>query len=198
MVRKSMILTLLGILFFFNTAFSGDKYVIDPSHGYIGFAVRHMVINLVKGDFKNYTAAFTFDEQDVSRSSASAVIHVASIDTRNEERDTHLRGPDFFDEKNYPTITFHSEKIEKRGDKEYVAIGILRMRGISKKINLPFTIVGKIKDPWGKTRLGIESVFTVNRLDYGVSWDKKMEGGALMVGHKVKIEMNFEMIKVEN
>ena len=101
MVRKSIILTLLGILFFFNTAFSGDKYVIDPSHGYIGFAVRHMVINLVKGDFKVYTAAFTFDEQDVSRSSASAVIHVGSIDTRNKERDTHLRGPDFFDAKKY-------------------------------------------------------------------------------------------------
>jgi polyisoprenoid-binding protein YceI len=164
----------------------------------MGFAIRHLVINKVKGDFKDYTATFNLDERDISGSSASAVIQVASIDTGVEQRDNDLRSPNFFDVKKYPTITFQSKRFEKRGEKEYVVIGTLTMHGVSKEIHMPFTIVGKVKDPWGKTRIGIESEFTLNRLDYGIGWNKKTADGGLVVGHTVDIEMNFEMIKVEN
>lgn len=198
MNRKSIVLTLFGILFFLNTAFSADKYVNDPSHTSIGFAIRHLVINKVKGYFHDRSATFNFDEQDISRSSASAVIQVASIDTGVEQRDSDLRSPNFFDVKKYPTITFQSKRFEKRGEKEYVVIGTLTMHGVSKEIHMSFTIVGKMKDPWGKIRIGIESEFTLNRLDYGVGWNKKTADGGLVVGHTVDIEMNFEMIKVEN
>jgi polyisoprenoid-binding protein YceI len=198
MNRKSIILTVFGILFFFNGAFGADKYVIDPAHTSMGFAIRHLVINKVKGDFKDYTATFNLDERDISGSSASAVIQVASIDTGVEQRDNDLRSPNFFDVKKYPTITFQSKRFEKRGEKEYVVIGTLTMHGVSKEIHMPFTIVGKVKDPWGKTRIGIESEFTLNRLDYGIGWNKKTADGGLVVGHTVDIEMNFEMIKVEN
>jgi polyisoprenoid-binding protein YceI len=198
MNRKSIIFTVFGILFFFNGAFGADKYVIDPAHTSMGFAIRHLVINKVKGDFKDYTATFNLDERDISGSSASAVIQVASIDTGVEQRDNDLRSPNFFDVKKYPTITFQSKRFEKRGEKEYVVIGTLTMHGVSKEIHMPFTIVGKVKDPWGKTRIGIESEFTLNRLDYGIGWNKKTADGGLVVGHTVDIEMNFEMIKVEN
>jgi polyisoprenoid-binding protein YceI len=198
MNKKSILLMSLGILFFSDMAVGADKYVIDPSHTSIGFSIRHMVINKVKGDFKDYTANFIYDEQNISRSSVSAVIQVASIDTGNEERDQHLRSPDFFDVKRFPAITFRSNKIEKTGDKEFLATGTLEMHGVVKEIGLRFTIVGKVKDPWGKTRMGVESEYTLNRLDYGLSWEKRMEDGGLVVGHAVKIEMNFEMIKMEH
>jgi polyisoprenoid-binding protein YceI len=194
MARKYAILAIFTSFFVSTSAFGAEKYVIDPSHASIGFSIRHMVINKVKGDFRNYTAEFLHDEQDISQSSASAVVYAASIDTGQPERDQHLRSPEFFDVEKYPTITFQSKKIEKVGDKDYTAVGTLTMHGVSKEISMPFTIVGKIKDPWGKIRVGIESQFTLNRLDYGLAWDKKMEDGGFMVGHKVSIELNFEMI----
>jgi polyisoprenoid-binding protein YceI len=197
MITKYAILVIFASLFVFTWTYGAEKYVIDPSHASIGFSIRHMVISKVKGQFRRYTAEFLRNEQDSSKSSASAVVYVESIDTGQPERDKHLRSPEFFDVEKYPTITFQSNQIEKLGEKDYVAVGTLTMHGVSKEIRLPFTILGSIKDPWGKTRVGIESQLSLNRLDYGLAWDKRMEDGGLMVGHTVNVELNFEMIRVE-
>jgi len=121
-------------------------------------------------------------------------IKTASIDTGNADRDNHLRSPDFFDAAKYPEITFASTRIEKRGD-EYVCIGTLTIRGVSREVAIPFRILGVVRDQRGNTRLGVEAGLTINRLDYGVSWSRALEGGGLVVGNDVKIELNVQAIK---
>lgn len=179
-----------------GVSYSADVYKIDKAHSRIGFSVKHMVISTVRGEFSEYDASVVFDEKDVTKSTLEGTIKVASINTNNERRDGHLKGADFFDVENYPEIKFKSSKVEKKGDK-YVMHGDITMRGVTKHIDIPFTIVGTVTDPGGNIRIGIEAELTINRKDFGVSWHKTLDNGGLVVSDEVKIELFFEGIKVK-
>lgn len=175
---------------------AADTFAIDKTHSSILFAVKHMVISKVKGEFVDYAGTIQYDAADVTKSSVEVTIKTASIDTKDEKRDEHLRNPDFFDAEKFPEITFESKRVEKSKD-GFVAIGDLTMHGVTKEITIPFEITGVIKDPWGNTRMGVSAELELNRQDYGVSWSQKMDAGGLIVGDDVEIEIEIEAIKAK-
>lgn len=190
---KQVMAAMVFSLIFTGFAYSAEKYVIDDAHTYIGFSVRHMMVSNVKGKFKEFTGTFIIDENDMSKCVADVTVQVASIDTDNEKRDTHLKSADFFDAEQFPTMTFKSKKLKKT-KKGYVATGDLTIHGVTKEVQIPFTAV-KMTDPMGKTRGGLEAEFKVNRLDFGVKWNKFLDKGGLTVGNDVKIELQVEAVK---
>ncbi len=169
-----------------------ETYVIDKSHAEIGFAVQHLVISKVKGKFNDFNGTLVLDDQGKFKS-ADAEVKVSSIDTGNSKRDDHLRSADFFDIEKYPVITYKIEKVEKRDGKD-VMIGPFTMHGVTKELVLPFTLNGPITDPWGKKRLGIEAGTIINRTEYGLTWNKVIEAGGVMVGEEVEISVNCEAV----
>ncbi|GAB4378868.1 MAG: YceI family protein [Calditrichia bacterium] len=173
---------------------AADKFTADPAHTHIGFSVKHMVITNVKGHFKDFSVEFLHDANNLKNWSVKAIIKTASIDTDNERRDNHLRSSDFLAVEEYPEITFVSDNFEKTDD-GYVAHGTLTIRGVSKSVELPFKILGIIKDMQGNVRMGIEAGLTINRMDYGVSWDKRLDTGGLVAGNEVNIDINAELIQ---
>ena len=175
-------------------AFGADIYQVDSQHTTVGFSIRHMVINNVKGSFKNFTGTIEYDGKDPLTIKASGTIKVASLDTGIQGRDEHLRGPDFLDATQYPDISFQSERVEKQGN-GYALIGKFTMHGVTKEVTLPFTVSGPVVDPWGNTRIGIETGATLNRQDYGINWNKTLDNGGLLVGNEVKAEINAEAVK---
>jgi polyisoprenoid-binding protein YceI len=176
-------------------AFGGTMFRSDPGHSSATFTVRHMLVTNVPGRFKEMTVMVDYDEADVTKSSVKAVIKTGSIDTDHARRDDDLRSANFFDAANHPEITFESKRIEKRGD-NFVAIGPLTMRGVSKEIELPFEILGKIKDQRGRARMGVHAAITIDRFEWGIAWNRLLEGGGAVVGREVKIELNLELIEV--
>jgi polyisoprenoid-binding protein YceI len=175
-------------------ALAADKYALDHAHTTVGFSVKHMVITSVKGTFGEFDGTIEFDEEDLTKTSASGAIQVASIDTNNEKRDAHLTSGDFFDAEKHPEILFASKKVESRKD-GHVMIGDMTIRGVTKEIEIPFELVGKITDPMGNVRIGLRATAEINRQDFGVSWSKTLDGGGLVVGDRVKIELDIEAIK---
>jgi len=173
-------------------SFSAEKYVADKAHSNIGFEVKHLVFTTVPGKFKDYQVEFVFDQNDLSNSSINAAIKTASIDTDNEKRDNHLVSADFFDAEQHPEITFMSKEIMKSDD-GYVAKGTLTMRGVSREIELPFKILGTMKDPWGNNKMGVESELTINRQDYNVNWNKTLDAGGVLVSNDVKIKLELQL-----
>jgi polyisoprenoid-binding protein YceI len=176
-----------------GSAWAAEKYTIDPAHCHIGFSIRHLVINNIRGRFTDYTGAIVFDEQDVSKSSVEITIKAESINTDVKPRDEHLRGSDFFEVAKYPDITFKSTRVEKRGA-GYIAIGVFTMHGVSKEIALPFKVNGK-SNFQGSTHLGVEASLTINRRDFGMTWNATLDTGGLVVGNEVNIELNIEAVK---
>ena len=177
-------------------AVAADRYQIDPVHSYVGFAVRHMSVSWVKGEFKEFSGDILYDAEDISRSSVSVTIKTASLDTRNERRNNHLKSADFFHVEQFPEITFQSKRVEQRGD-AYVALGDLTIRGVTKEIELPFTLAGPVTAAGGRPRLGAEAAATLNRLDFQVSWNRFLEGAGLVVGDEARIEIQVEAIGPE-
>ena len=196
MFTKKLTGLILAGLLMIGSAFAGDQYMIDKAHTRVGFAVKHMVLSTVRGDFKEYSGKIYFDENDVTKSTVEGTIQVASINTEDEKRDKHLLSPDFFDVKKYPEITFKSKKIQKQS-KNYVMIADLTMHGVTKEVQVPFKVLGIINDPMGNKRIGIEAKFKINRKDYGVSWSKTMDNGGLVVSDDVTIELAFEGVKMK-
>ena len=176
-----------------STGAAADKFIIDKTHSSVQFSVSHMVISKIKGEFGDYTGSIVYDDKDITKSSVNVTIKVASIDTKDEKRDEHLRNTDFFDASTYPEITFKSKRVEKSGD-GFVAIGDLTMRGVTKEISMPFTVAGVITDPWGNTRMGASATLKLNRQDYGISFSQKLDNGGLMVGDNVDIEIEIEAV----
>jgi polyisoprenoid-binding protein YceI len=167
---------------------------LDPAHTQSTFAVRHLVISTVRGEFKKTTGTARIDDQDPSKSSVDVTIDAASIHTREDKRDDHLRSPDFFDVAKYPTITFKSTKVEKLGGDKYKVTGDLTMRGTTKPVVLDTTLTSEIKDPMGNARRGAQATTKVNRRDYGLNWSKMIEAGPV-VGDEITIEINAELVK---
>lgn len=172
------------------------EWEIDPSHSSIEFAVKHMMISTVKGEFKKYTATIHFDETKPEQAKFTAEIDVNSIDTRNDQRDQHLKSADFFDSEKYPKMTFVSKQVTKLNGNKYKVVGDLTIRGITKEVVLEgqgFSPV--LKNPWGKMVTAVAASTTINRKDFGLTWNTMLETGGVLVGEEVKIELNLELIK---
>lgn len=172
-----------------------DVYKIDPAHTTVGFSVAHLVINEVKGRFKDLEGTITVDSKSANKlTGITGSIQAKSIDTGIEKRDEHLRSADFFAVDKFPTITFTSKRIEHRGSKNVVH-GTFTMHGVSRDITIPVIIKGPIQDPWGATRIGLKANLTLDRKDYGLTWNKALEAGGVMVGEEIEIEINAEAVK---
>ena len=167
---------------------------IDPSHTQATFTVRHMVISNVKGEFQSTKGVVKIDDKDLAKSTVDVTIDAASIHTREDKRDAHLRSPDFFDVERYPTITFKSTKVEKAGGDRYKVTGDLTMHGVTKPVVLDAALTPEVKGMMGEVRRGAQATTRVNRQDYGLKWNKTIEAGPL-VGDDVAIEINAELIK---
>ena len=170
---------------------------LDPVHTHIGFSVKHMMVTTVRGQFRAYRGAVRLDPKDFSRSSFEGEIDVASIDTGVADRDNHLRSNDFFDAPNHPKIKFKSSRIEAKGEGEYVVHGDITIRGVTKPIALDVEFHGTSKNPYGKTVAGLTASGSINRKDFGVSFNALLETGGVAVGEKVKLEVEVEVVYVE-
>jgi polyisoprenoid-binding protein YceI len=174
---------------------TGD-YQLDPAHTRIGFVARHAMVTKVRGTFKDFDATVHLDAADPSRSSARLTLKVDSIDTGQEQRDAHLRNADFFDVPNHPEIVFESTSVEKLTDAEFRLTGDLTIKGVTKPVTVDFEYIGSAKDPFGNMRAGFEGKATVNRKDWGLSWNAALETGGFLVSDKIVLEFDLSALKL--
>lgn len=174
------------------------SWVIDSVHSHIGFSVKHMMVATVRGQFKSYSGNVRLDPKDFTKSQFEGEIDVASITTENADRDKHLRTNDFFDAENHPKITFKSSRIELKDAGEYTVHGDLTIRGVTQPVALEVEFHGTGKNPWGKTVAGVSARASINRKDFGVNFNAALETGGVLVGEKVKLEVDVELTAVED
>jgi polyisoprenoid-binding protein YceI len=167
-------------------------WAIDPSHSLVEFGVKHMMFATVKGRFTGVRGTINLDEADLSRSSVRVEIDAASIDTRDERRDAHLRSGDFFDAETYPVLTFKSTRVEPAGPDRLKVTGDLTIRGVTRQVTLDATINGRGVTPWGNEVAGYSAETQINRKDYGLNWNAALESGGVLVGDTVKIALEVE------
>jgi polyisoprenoid-binding protein YceI len=167
---------------------------IDVSHSAIHFWVRHMIISKVHGRFARWSGSIQLDEADLTRSSVAVSIDAASIDTQVADRDTHLKSPDFLDVAKYPQLTFSSKRIEKAGS-AYRVVGDLDLHGVVREVTLEAEFAGTGKDPWGNQRAGFSAKVSLDRKDFGLTWNAALEAGGVLVGEKVEISIELEAVK---
>jgi polyisoprenoid-binding protein YceI len=171
------------------------SYAIDATHSRIGFVARHAMVTKVRGSFGDFTGTGTFDADDPTRSRLQLTIQAASIDTRNADRDAHLRGNDFFDMGTYPEITFVSTTVEAAGTDRYRVTGDLTIKGVTKPVTFELEYTGSAVDPFGNQRIGFEGSTTVNRKDWGVNWNAALEAGGVLVSEKVTLEFDISAVR---
>lgn len=177
---------------------SAATWNIDPDHSNVGFKVKHLMVSNVKGNFNKYSGVVEIDDKDVTRSKVDVTIDTASINTNVQKRDDHLRSADFFDVTKYPNMTFVSKKVAKAGKGALKVTGDLTIRGITKEVVLNVEPLSKeSKDPWGNTRRGTAASTTINRKDFGLTWNKALETGGVVVGDDVTISLEVELIKAQ-
>jgi polyisoprenoid-binding protein YceI len=162
-----------------GAAHAVEPYEMDRSHSSIGFSVRHFGVSNVRGEFKDYWLTLWLEEENLANSSVTVSIDAASISTDHEQRDQHLKSGDFLDVENHPTITFSSKKMQANDDGEFMVTGDLTIGGVTREVEMPVTLAGPLKDPLGMMRVGIEGALTIDRQDYGISWSRVMDSGAL-------------------
>jgi polyisoprenoid-binding protein YceI len=172
-------------------------YAIDPTHSRIGFVARHAMVTKVRGSFDEFEGSGVFDAENPESSNLELTIQAASIDTRNADRDEHLRGNDFFDMATHPTIAFTSTSVEAAGDDHYLVTGDLTIKGVTKSVTVDFELTGTATDPFGNHRLGLEGSTTINRKDFGVTWNAPLEAGGVLVGEKVTLELEVSAIRAD-
>ena len=170
-------------------------YALDPAHSRIGFSARHAMVTKVRGAFNEFDGGAELDFDDPTKSRAHLVIKTASVDTRNEQRDNHLRTNDFFDAPTYPTISFVSTSVRRTGDETFELVGDLTIKDVTKSVTLDLEFTGAAKDPWGNTRVGFEGGTTIQRSDYGVNFNAALETGGLLVSEKVTIELELAAVR---
>ena len=171
-------------------------YTIDPTHSRIGFVARHAMVTKVRGSFNEFEGSGYFDAEHPERSEVQLTIKAASIDTRNPDRDAHLRSNDFFDMENHPEITFVSTEVEQVDADNYRVTGDLMIKGVTRPVTVDFEYTGSVVDPFGFQRVGFEGRTTVNRKDWGVNWNAALEAGGVLVSEKVTLE--FEVSAIRN
>jgi polyisoprenoid-binding protein YceI len=194
-MRKTALLTALVLGLGFGTLAAQGTYSIDTVHSNVGFKVRHLV-SKTGGEFTEFDGTIIADFENLGASSVEITIQASSIDTENEKRDEHLRSADFFDVEKYPEITFKSSKITKIDGDSYAVTGTLTMHGVSKEITLSVDFLGEIT-AMGGTRAGYELNTSINRKDFGISWNRALDAGGFVLGDDVEVDINLEVIKQE-
>jgi polyisoprenoid-binding protein YceI len=197
MKRLFTTFALISALVIPNLALS-STWNIDPDHSNVGFKIRHMMVSNVTGRFATYTGTVNLDDADITKSTVDVSIDTASINTNVQKRDEDLRSANFFDVAKYPKMTFVSKKISKAGSDHLLVKGILTLHGVSKDVVLD--VEGptmESKDPWGNIRKGATATTTINRKDFGLTWNAALETGGVLVGDEVNITLEIEMIKAK-
>jgi polyisoprenoid-binding protein YceI len=169
---------------------------LDPAHSVAEFKVKHMMISNVKGQFTGLSGVLTLDGGDITRSKIEASIDAASINTREAQRDAHLKSPDFFDVEKFPTLSFRSTQVRRNGEGELAVEGELTIHGVTRTVE--FAVEGPTapaKDPWGNTRVGLSAITRINRKDYGLTWNAALETGGILVGDEVTITLDIQFVK---
>jgi polyisoprenoid-binding protein YceI len=172
---------------------AAQTYAIDKTHSEVAFQVRHLLTK-VRGRFTEFTGTVSFDHEHPQQSSVSLTIDASSVDTGTPDRDIHLRGDDFFAVGTHPTLTFTSSRVVKTGDAAYDVFGTLTIRGVAREITMPVTYLGTAKDPWGNERAGFETSITLNRKEFGLTWNAALETGGFLVGDEVRINLSIQAI----
>jgi len=172
---------------------AAQTYTIDKTHSEVAFQVRHLLTK-VRGRFTEFAGTLLFDQEHPEHSSASLTIDASSVDTGTPDRDAHLRSDDFFSAGTHTTLTFTSSRVVKTGDDTYDVVGSLTIRGVTKEITLPVTYLGTAKDPWGNSRAGFETNVTINRKDFGLTWNAALETGGFLVGDEVRIDLSIQAV----
>ena len=168
---------------------------IDPAHSHIEFAVRHMMISTVKGRFAVVHGTVRTDEKDPAKGQVDIEIDVDSIDTRESQRDAHLKSADFFDIEKFPKITFKSTRISDVSGDTFKLTGDLSIHGVTRPVTLDVTSEGRGKDPWGGERAGFSATGKIKRSDFGLTWNQALETGGILVGDEIKINLDVELVK---
>jgi polyisoprenoid-binding protein YceI len=169
---------------------------MDPSHSQIGFVVKHLMITDVHGLFKTFTGTVELDDKDATKSKIDLSIDIGSVNTGDDKRDGHLKSADFFDAEKFPKMTFKSTKIVKAGKDKYKVHGDLTIKDQTKPVELAVEGPGKqVKDPWGGTRSAVTATGKIKRKDFGITWNKDLDGGGVVVGEEVKLELSVELLK---
>ena len=170
-------------------------WTIDPTHTTLAFSARHAMVAKVRGRFAEFEGQFVLDGDNIAASTASLTIQAGSIDTRTPDRDAHLTSPDFLDVESFPTLTFVSTSARQAGPTTFVVTGDLTIKDVTKSVDITFEMLGVNGDPWGGTRIGFEGSTEISRKDFGLTWNVAIEGGGVLVGDKVKIELDVEGVK---
>lgn len=171
------------------------NYVIDTTHSQIGFGARHAMVTKVRGSFNEFSGTGFFDAENPANSNLQVTIKAASIDTNNADRDAHLRSNDFFDMEKFPEITFISTSFDKVDAENYRVTGDLTIKGITKPVTIDLEYTGTAVDPYGNHRIGFEGKTTINRKDWGVTWNAALETGGVLVGEKITLELEISAIR---
>lgn len=190
--RLSCIFLAVGIL---GASAAAQTWEFDKAHSRIGFSVRHLVISKTKGYFDDFSGQVIFDGKNLEKGTASVTIQVGSIDTDNGDRDTHLKSADFFDIEKFPTMKFTSKKITPGEGNRFTMVGDLTIKGVTREVALEGEFFGTKDDARGNTRAGFSAATTINRQDFNVTWDNKLQDGSLVVGNDVSIELEIELVK---
>jgi polyisoprenoid-binding protein YceI len=172
---------------------AAQTYAIDKMHSEVAFQVRHLLTK-VRGRFTEFAGTVLLDQEHPEQSSASLTIDASSVDTGTADRDTHLRSDDFFAVVTHPTLTFTSSRVVKTGDDTYDVVGTLTIRGVAKEITMPVAYLGTARDPWGTVRAGFETSITLNRKDFGLTWNVALETGGFLVGDEVRISLSIQAV----
>jgi polyisoprenoid-binding protein YceI len=168
---------------------------IDPTHTNVEFAVKHLMITTVKGRFADVQGTVRLDDKDLTTGDVDVTIGTASIDTREPQRDAHLRSADFFDVEKFPAIRFRSTRIEHVSDDRYRLVGDLTIRDVTQEVVLDTAVEGRRKDPWGGERAGFSATTKINRGTFGLNWNQLLEAGGVVVGDEIKISLDVELLK---
>ena len=179
-----------------TTQTSTTTWNLDPVHSTAEFKVRHMMITNVKGQFREVSGALSIDEGDITKSRVEASIDAGTIDTRNADRDAHLKSADFFDVEHFPKLSFVSTRVTRTGDDELSVEGDLTIRGVTRRV--VFAVEGPTaaaKDPWGNIRIGLSATTKINRRDFGLTWNAALEAGGVLVGDDVTITLEVQAIQ---
>lgn len=171
-------------------------YTIDPLHTQVGFVARHAMVTKVRGAFDDFDGAVVFDAADPEAIQVTVTIRAASVNTRNSQRDEHLVGDDFLATERYPEITFVSTSARRTGDDGFDLTGDLTVKGVTNSVTIPFAFEGAATDPFGNLRLGFTGSTSINRKDFGVTWNAVLETGGILVSDKISLE--FEVSAVKN
>lgn len=174
-----------------------QKWELDLVHSSINFAVRHLMVSKVHGRFSNWSGTLAFDQDNAVAGQVDIVIDATSIDTRDAQRDGHLKSADFLETEVHPQIKFKSTRVEKKSGDNYSLHGDLTIRGTTKSVTLDVEYSGYAKDPWGGERIGFSGQTSINRKDYGLTWNQALETGGILVGDKVEVQIELEAIKAK-